>query len=916
MKKQIKQILAGVLVLTLLVSCQLPVFAEDVQDTQETVQVTDEIGDATDVVAEAEAEEISEGEEMPEVEESESKVVVLDGVEEAKDKTLLYVATDGKDSNPGTIDKPLATLTGARDKVRELKKNNQLADGGAVVYFRGGQYTVLNRTSFQEEDSGEEGAPIVYRNYPDEEVEFVGGAYLKLEQFKPVEDKDVLERIVDTEARKKIVCIDLFALGFTDIPEQLWPGTYSYYSKMGEYLKEHYGIEKPAYNSPEFVINGKGATLARYPNEGDMEIGDVVQEGNFENTDSPAEFALNDARLKYWTKAEDAILYGTFWYTWASLASPLGGVNVSKNTIKTKYPIYYGAAKGQLFYIYNLIEELDMPGEYYIDRKKGILYFYPPEESIDEMVYTLHTGSMFSFVNAHHIVVKGIDMKYSRGNFVGIEKKAKNIQIIDCEFTFNSTAGAVSINGSESQVYDCYFHDCSMGIVIYSGDRATLTRGNVVVENCKFERCDRKNKSYSPALYIMDSVGVRASYNDISEAEQNLIQFGGNLCEFSFNDIYDGVTNADDMGAIYSGRNLTMTGNVFKNNYVHDIGGKDRGVVGIFAFYFDDHWSAADVVGNVIANVSGSAATMAGSHNVFHNNILINVGQKSGRALNIERSYNYGNAASVQPLIDSVNAMPIHSKVWTDTFPELANVLDEDGQPQLYKNIVVTDNVLYDTPLPYICDEAMETATYENNVSYKSSKDDIGFFDLENEIYHLKEDSRVYTDIPGFKPIPFTRIGRYDERAIARAAKGFVFCTDSPYVIKDGERVKTEKNQAIVNNETIYVPLRTASDAIEGKLTYEEENGKISVSAKGKLLEFTDGATNEVSVSGMSYTLSKPIVNIDGSNYIAVADVANIFGMHLVHYSNLTVLSDEEELFHLEADSNILRYLETILTLY
>ena len=202
----------------------------------------------------------------------------------------------------------------------------------------------------------------------------------------------------------------------------------------------------------------------------------------------------------------------------------------------------------------------------------------------------------------------------------------------------------------------------------------------------------------------------------------------------------------------------------------------------------------------------------------------------------------------------------------------------------------------------------------EGNVFYK---EDPGFLDAENEIYLLKEDSVVYTDIPDFKPIPFTRMGRYNERAIDRAARGYVFCTDSPYVLNKGERVKTDKNQAIVQNGTVYVPLRTGSDAIGGTLMYAEETGKITVSANGKVLEFTDGATDKVTVSGSEYTLSKPIVNIDGSNYFAIADIANIFGMHLVHYGNLTVISDVEGLFEIEADdARLLRYLETLLTLY
>ena len=53
--------------------------------------------------------------------------------QQADASTIFYVAPDGNDTNPGTIDRPLATLAGARDKVRNVK-------GDVTVYFRDGYY--------------------------------------------------------------------------------------------------------------------------------------------------------------------------------------------------------------------------------------------------------------------------------------------------------------------------------------------------------------------------------------------------------------------------------------------------------------------------------------------------------------------------------------------------------------------------------------------------------------------------------------------------------------------------------------------------------------------------------------------------------------------------------------------------------
>ncbi len=909
MKQKIKQLLSFVLVLAIVFSCQLPVWAEDVQEIEETVQVTDETSEATDEVV-ADTQEASSEDATDE--ENESETVVLDNIEKVEDKTILYVALDGNDSNAGTINAPLASIAGARDKIRALKASNALGKGGAVVYVREGNYTMNEGVTFKAEDSGTKNAPIVYRNYPDEEVNFIGGAYLKWEDFKPVKDEKVLSRIVDEDAREHIVSIDLHKLGYTNLPEPKLPGTYSYWAELGTLLKEKYGVEKPATNSSELIIDGVGATLARYPNDGDLLIGEVIKKGDFKQSDDPMEFVVNDARVKNWTKAENAIIEGTFCHSWAGQATFLDSVNPAKNSIRSKYPVWYGAVTDQHFYVFNLIEEIDMPGEYYIDNKKGVLYLYAPDGGAEEIVYTLHTGTMFHVADASYIEIKGFGMKYSRGNFVSFSGSSSNNKLVGCEFTYNTSAGAVGVGGKENSVYDCYFHDCAMAIVSESGDRPTLTRSNNLIENNKFENSERTSKTYSPALYIQ-GVGTKAYHNEISEAEHCVIQLGGNFHDVSYNEIYNACMNTDDMGAIYTGRNLTMRGNVFKNNYIHDIGGANRGTNGVHGMFFDDFWECADVVGNVFADITGGGVMFAGSYNVVNNNIFVNTGTVNGTSMILTRSYMYGGSFDDTEYVKGINDMPIHSEVWTNAFPEIVNVIDDKGKLDINNHIVVTNNVLYNSGEPRISDEIKKTLVSGNNVTYKK---DPGFYDLANKNYLLKEDSDVYTDIPDFEPIPFTRMGRYNDRAISRAKKGFIFCLDSPYIYKAGERVKADKNQAIIENETIYVPIRTGAEAVGANLTYDEATDSISIAGSGKLIEFVDGATERINVNGTEYALSKPLINIEGSNYICVADLVNIFNRTLIRNGNLTVVTDFEGLFNLEADQNLLRWLEEQLTVY
>jgi hypothetical protein len=70
-----------------------------------------------------------------------------------------HVAPIGNDANPGTKDKPFATLVRARDAIRTLKQGGPLPEP-VTVQIRGGAYFLANTLVFGPEDSGTEQAPI------------------------------------------------------------------------------------------------------------------------------------------------------------------------------------------------------------------------------------------------------------------------------------------------------------------------------------------------------------------------------------------------------------------------------------------------------------------------------------------------------------------------------------------------------------------------------------------------------------------------------------------------------------------------------------------------------------------------------------------------------------------------------------
>ncbi len=133
--------------------------------------------------------------------------------------TEYFVATDGSDDNPGTRERPFASVVRARDAIRALKQGDGLPEGGVTVWLRQGTYYLAQPFELGQEDSGTETAPILYRAAEGEEVWLNGGKSVEAAAFKPVTDPDILERL-DQAARGRVLQVDLAAVGVTDyLPE-------------------------------------------------------------------------------------------------------------------------------------------------------------------------------------------------------------------------------------------------------------------------------------------------------------------------------------------------------------------------------------------------------------------------------------------------------------------------------------------------------------------------------------------------------------------------------------------------------------------------------------------------------------------------------------------------------------------------
>lgn len=855
----------------------------------------------------------------------------------------IYVSTNGNDSNPGTIDQPLLTAEGTRNKIRELKKTGEIGENGAVVYFREGIYPFSETFTLEEEDSGTAQAPITYRAYKEEDVQFIGGININPDDFQKVTDTKILDRLVSDNAKDSLYRVNLKSIGVKEIPMPYLLGSYSYWQVDGVVqeksvimadLVEALGYDRNSAKSPELYVDNELQNIAKYPNDGYLYVEAVTEPGPFmrywnddiigsanwvapeDRVATPFRFVNKDVknRMEKWQTANQAILWGRWYYEWATQSVPLDYVVPASGEIASKVPSAFSVRTNQPWYIYNLLEEIDEPGEYFIDRDTGYLYYYPENgiEAVDEVVLTLLDGATVKIDGASYINFKGINSMRTRRNAFVVEN-SDNIHISDAEIAFTAAFAVYMENCTNSTVKNCYIHDVDGGIHIKDcGDRETLTRGNCGVENCEIEWFARLTGTYTPAVSLDGGCGNYMRYNEIHNAQHMAVNFGGPYQEISYNNIYDVCQEADDSGVIYTGRNLvTHYGCIIKNNYIHDCTPDANYTVGTMAVYLDDFLSGITVVGNIIENVQ-KGGMFSGYNNEWTNNIFINNTDNS-----LVTAFNACiSTAGLQPslLAGWQSATYVKSEAWQNAFPKLAALTEENfTNDAVSTGNIVANNLMVNSAGMNLIQTLVQSPenVVKDNVSVSS---DPGFVDMENKIYLLKEDAKIFEQMPDFKPIPFTRIGRYEERAEARIKNALTLIIDSPNVFVEGEKKMINSNEpeqkpVIIDNST-YVPFRFLGEALGTNVEYDEETRTAKFINSSYTLEFSLDNLATVTKNGEEIALDVPMKVINGRTYMPLRAISEMIDKEVFWDDcGFITVSDTENLFNSEADEGLIEYL-------
>ncbi len=679
----------------------------------------------------------------------------------------MYVQAYGGSDTVGTgeEDSPVATLGRALAVAKEKYNENPDKYPKTEIIVGDGTYDV-NGTIYINENYckfGEGGLDIKAQDGA--KPVFSGGVSYGINEAKKVEDENILARLHSESAKDNLYELDLTSkIKLSAIPAVSYPGSYNLNSMLSSV-----GLENPPVSTCDAIFDNELMTVARYPNSGYANMGTIIDEGingqhmlaEFDGTENDLEltkenllkgfeFKTDYEKLSSWKTADQALIFGYFIYNWATQTVPLKEINTENGTIRSKYPSYYGVSEGARYYVYNLLEEIDMPGEYFIDRKTGKMYFYMPENVTDESTIRItrnDNSSLINIGNIENVTIEGITITGSMST--GVRLEGNNNVIKNCEVS-NTGSYGIQVRGTNNTVDSCYIHDTNVGVLLEGGVTDTLTPGNNVVTNCEITRFSRTNKTYTPAVSIY-GVGNKVTHNEIHNGEHTALTYSGQKHEISYNEVYDVCKEVDDAGALYVGRTWTNRGNKIISNYFHDIQSNIDVNVPISALYFDDHFAGAYVEGNVIANVGGYGIHgNGGREHTITNNVFVNCLDYSTymRDSGLDKTY--------ETHISGLNKVPYTSEIWRKEFPELYNILN--NAPKYPVDHIYTKNLAVNCGEGHFYGNLGKAYAKDISDNYVTDTDP-GFKDMENKNYAITADT-LSEHIPGFKTIEFEKMGR------------------------------------------------------------------------------------------------------------------------------------------------------------
>ncbi len=509
----------------------------------------------------------------------------------------LFVSPQGHDAGPGSEAAPLATLRGARDRIRKLRRVESLPPGAVVVTLAAGRYPQEETFFLTAKDGGTEQSQVIYRAEPGAEVRISGGHDLL--QFQTVDDRKVLQRIPKRARGQVLVTHELSTSGV------------DYGTLMPR------SAQAPMYPAAlELFFDDRPMTVSRWPNQG------WARTAEFEGESASGAMRAAKPLPRRWSTAPDAWLHGFWGGDRQDQYVAIRAWDFETQTIATvdAIPSSENNRAGQRWRVLNLLEELDEPGEWYLDRQSGALYFWPPAPLAEHRAVVSKVPTVIGLYQTSYVTLQGLTVEAARVTGIEVRGGSHN-RIAECHVRNIGNIGINVVGGSRHSVKACEVcHTGDGAIRVEGGDAASRISAGHEVTHSHLHDYSRWCYAYRPAVNVYGA-GVCLAHNLIHDGSDGAIMLAGRDHLVEMNHIHHVCRETDDSGAIYIDQDGGVSGHVLRHNFVHDLGGEHSEFNA--AFYLDSLTSGASVYGNVCHRTGRGVVLGPGSDNQIENNLFV-----------------------------------------------------------------------------------------------------------------------------------------------------------------------------------------------------------------------------------------------------------------------------------------------------
>lgn len=678
----------------------------------------------------------------------------------------LHVSVNGNDTASGAKESPLKTLDGARKRVRDYRKS--YGSGVQIsVIFHEGKYYMYDTVKFDENDTGYADSPTIYKAAQGENVIFSGAAPIDVKGFKKVTDPAILDRLPEN-SREKVGYVDLAAQGFTkdmipNVPDSCTAG-------------DMVLSPSTAFNDVNLMLDGEEQPLSQYPNGRYEYMTFEPQTKGADTVGKGGTLKFTDAHPIKWLEAKDMYLLGFFAWDYTSLRSRVQSID----TIKRELTLRYGqvsASGSKRWKAFNLLEEIDLPGEWYIDRENLILYYYPRYNMANsQMELSVASGDMVSMAPVNstsgpsYITFQGINFENTRGRAFYAIGGCDNITIEGCSFK-NIDSGAIYLRAKSANIGPAkgtdrgWAHTKDGGknwliqnnmFYLMANSAVTLSGGgndeeyeysNNVVRNNYFTLWSDENPD-AEGVVLSGQIGGEASNNLLHNSPFHAINFHGQESKVLYNEVNNAVKSTQDAGAIYSGRALIERGAEVAYNLVKDTQHVIEGrAQHNRAIYCDDNQGQIYIHHNMLVDCD-QPITSGGASCMIYDNVAVDV--SGGYSI-----MHYGSqwtASEIQKYEKWVNSLAngMDKKYWdmyNTRFPGLLKEWDFYQKTGMVAGTfnTVTNNLTFNGPAFQAYSGTDEYYKERggvafNNFTYEGYDE---FVDPQNYDYRIKKDSEL-----------------------------------------------------------------------------------------------------------------------------------------------------------------------------